>query len=699
MSDQKTISIIGNCQAEIVTKFIRVLCPDLKVHRFGHSEILNQQERAANEKILEASDYVFTNPLRHDQYGKFSFANLKDQARTHFFNPVSFAGFQPDCVYLGLAKAIPRSSPVGDYNSSIAVFAYLQGASVAETVDLYNDTVYRELGFYDVWKLNRDALIRNYKNFDIDLSDDFEVWKRHGLFMYTINHPYAFVMRDITKHLLTRAGIPMRDVDPVKFVSDRGADDIVWPVYPEIAEHLGVQGEMTFKASDRWVPRDEQPRVFGLEDFVRGSFASYEKMRREDLVCRSIAMPHQKSLEVVGDLLTRYRQIGAAAFARRQAARTSRHPYADLPPHQFWRKAIATVKPEDVDPVVSMPFVVNPTDRVATAGSCFAQHIAARLSRQGFNYLVTETAPAEMPPEEAKAKNYGVFSARYGNIYTTRQLLQLIERVYGRFTPVDSVWAHPDGGFVDPFRPQIEPGGFATIGDLERARSAHFAAVKRIFEQADLFVFTLGLTESWRSKRDGAVFPLAPGVAGGDFDTDQYEFVNFSAAEVTADLVAFIERLRVVNEKCRILLTVSPVPLIATYDSKHVLVSTTYSKSVLRVAAEEVCAQLDRVHYFPSYEIIVGNFNKGAYFEEDMRSVRTEGVDHVMRLFFRHLTQAGRDAAGDTSVADAPATAAPAATPAPAAAAAVAATGESEDFSQRISKLDEVVCDEEALDR
>ena len=39
-----------------------------------------------------------------------------------------------------------------------------------------------------------------------------------------------------------------------------------------------------------------------------------------------------------------------------------------------------------------------------------------------------------------------------------------------------------------------------------------------MFEQSEIFIFTLGLTEAWRSKKDGAVFPLAPGVSAGSFD-------------------------------------------------------------------------------------------------------------------------------------------------------------------------------------
>ena len=61
------------------------------------------------------------------------------------------------------------------------------------------------------------------------------------------------------------------------------------------------------------------------------------------------------------------------------------------------------------------------------------------------------------------------------------------------------------------------------------------------------------------------------------------------------------------------ILTVSPVPLVATAAGKHVLVATTYSKSVLRVACEEVCQKAADVMYFPSYEIITGNYNRGSY--------------------------------------------------------------------------------------
>jgi hypothetical protein len=47
-------------------------------------------------------------------------------------------------------------------------------------------------------------------------------------------------------------------------------------------------------------------------------------------------------------------------------------------------------------------------------------------------------------------------------------------------------------------------------------------------------------------------------------------------------------------------------------------------------------SRFEHVHYFPAYEVIMGTFNRGAYFAHDLRRVQAEGVRHVMELFVRH---------------------------------------------------------------
>ena len=317
----------------------------------------------------------------------------------------------------------------------------------------------------------------------------------------------------------------------------------------------------------------------------------------------------------------------------------SEHPYRGLPDYCFWRKAISEVPATAVDPVIAAPYRIQKDERIATAGSCFAQHVARYVRNAGLNFLVTETAHPITPPELAQEYGYGLFTARYGNIYTARQLLQLFQRAYRRFTPREDYWQEPDGRYTDPFRPRIQEDRFQTLEELRADREHHFACVRRAFEELDIFVFTLGLTECWVSREDGAAYPICPGTGGGEFDQARHKFVNFDVAEVTSDLEQFIALLRSVNPRARVILTVSPVPLVATAEDRHVLVATTYSKSVLRVAADVVARRCDGVTYFPSYEIITGSFSRGGYYAGDGRTVLESGVAHVMRLFFRHFTE------------------------------------------------------------
>lgn len=311
------------------------------------------------------------------------------------------------------------------------------------------------------------------------------------------------------------------------------------------------------------------------------------------------------------------------------------HPYRDVGDHQRWHRAVTWAPPGGLDPVVATRFGIGPDDRIATMGSCFAQHLSRHLARSGLGYYVAETAPDGLDDAEAARRQYGTFSARYGNVYTVAQAVQLFRRAYGDLVPVEEPWARGPV-LVDPFRPLVEPDGFADRAALEADRARHLAAVRDVFERSSVLVFTLGLTEAWRSRADGSVFATAPGVDGGAYDPDRYEFVNYGVDEVRAALFELCELVRSVNPAVRILLTVSPVPLIATYEPRHVLVSTTVSKAVLRVAADEALARFDFVDYFPSYELIASATGTADHFEADRRSVTEIGVAHVMRVFTHH---------------------------------------------------------------
>ena len=320
------------------------------------------------------------------------------------------------------------------------------------------------------------------------------------------------------------------------------------------------------------------------------------------------------------------------------------HPYVALPDRNFWMRTMAAGSLHSINPEDQTERPILPSDRLMTLGSCFAQHISRHLARHGNSFLVTEPGAPDLTEQIRKDRGYGVFTARYGNVYTVRQALQLLRRSFDQIESCGDLWLD-DEKVVDPHRPTIEPEGFGSIADLNDDRTRHLAATRQAFTEADVLVFTLGLTEAWRSKETGLVFPLAPGVSGGEFDASIHEFVNFSFSETISDLMQFIRELRGVNPLIRVILTVSPVPLAATFEPRHVLVSTAASKAILRAAADQAARDLEDVSYFPSYEIITAPGFSDRYFEDDLRSVRSCGVEHVMRVFKSAYMDAHKTAA------------------------------------------------------
>lgn len=320
----------------------------------------------------------------------------------------------------------------------------------------------------------------------------------------------------------------------------------------------------------------------------------------------------------------------------------SANPYSDLPPQAFWRTGVAEPGLFGLRDLWASPWVLPSDARFSTYGSCFAQHISRALVARRMNWLNGEPAPGRTPPQIAEVFNYGVFSARTGNIYTAGQLLTHVEMAAGRRDP-GSIEVWPDGALCrDSLRPVIEPVGFANEADLQLSRASMVRGFRRSISGAEVFVFTLGLTEGWENIQTGQCYPLCPGTVAGQFDATLHRFHNYQYPDIRAALEAAFALMWEINPTLRILLTVSPVPLTATASGQHVLSATTYSKSTLRAVAGDLAGSDRRIDYFPSYEIIMGAPTRAAFFEPNLRSVAAQGVEFVMGHFFRGLnTSAG----------------------------------------------------------
>lgn len=306
-------------------------------------------------------------------------------------------------------------------------------------------------------------------------------------------------------------------------------------------------------------------------------------------------------------------------------------PYENLPPRAFWKTGVAGRPAGDPGDLYRPRFPIARKDRVVTAGSCFAQHVGRTLKSAGFNVLDAEPLPASMPQPVAQRHGYGLYSARYGNIYTARQLRQLSEEAAGRALACP-VW-EKGGRFYDAQRPNADPEGLESGASVLRHRAHHLARVHEVFGQADVFVFTFGLTETWEHISSGTVYPTAPGTIAGTFDREVFGFRNLDYAETLADFRAFRADMKRRNPEMRFLVTVSPVPLTATATEDHVEVATCHSKSVLRAVCGTLVRDHDDIDYFPSYEVITSQTARGGNYEDNMRNVAPHGVETAMRLF------------------------------------------------------------------
>lgn len=303
-------------------------------------------------------------------------------------------------------------------------------------------------------------------------------------------------------------------------------------------------------------------------------------------------------------------------------------PYASIAGRQRWTKAVAGTDIQSVEHIYKKRFPIDGM-RIATAGSCFAQHIARNLRANGFEVLDKEPGPRGLHGKRAQDFGYSLYSARHGNIYTARRLLQLTQEALGLLeVPERAVVWEKRGRFYDALR-SVEPDGLTSPEEVMLHRADHVRRFKALLSETDLFIFTFGLTEAWMHEETGIVYGLAPD------DTDpKHRFKNFTFQEVYDDFSGFRALAHQLNPRMKFLVTVSPVPLAATYEDAHVLPATVHSKAILRAVAGQLHSQHDDIDYFPSFDILSTPFLGPSMFADNRRDVTRDGVANAMRIFF-----------------------------------------------------------------
>jgi len=271
---------------------------------------------------------------------------------------------------------------------------------------------------------------------------------------------------------------------------------------------------------------------------------------------------------------------------------------------------------------------INKETRIASAGSCFALRIAHQLQLWGYNYIIEEDdLPSDFPLDQLTTSSYRMAPARYGTLFNTPSLRQMVQRGFGEWEPSLFYYiAKKNQKMLDPFR-NVKSLYNDTDGYL-RDYQTHNKALEKVLKNCDVFIFTLGLIETWKIKPTNEYVSVAP----TGIDPSILEKKTLSVEDNVKELEEIYKLFKKYNPGVKLIITVSPVPLNKSYSKDdHVVVANTLSKSTLRVAAQEFCDKYDDVYYFASFETVM--FGTEKPWETDMRHVSGNAVEKVMELF------------------------------------------------------------------
>lgn len=256
---------------------------------------------------------------------------------------------------------------------------------------------------------------------------------------------------------------------------------------------------------------------------------------------------------------------------------------------------------------------------ITSFGSCFAQHLSHYLIRQG--YMTGVMLARRMHRSYLNIFNSHVI--RFGEgMVNTFALRQQFDWAYEGKEFSEDLWY----GSAGELAPYIEETRLVT---------------KEIFEITDVFVITLGLSEVWCNKKTGEVFWRA--IPQDKFDPAVHGFRVSNCDENRENLAAIVETIRRHRPHAKIIFTLSPIPLVATFRPVSCISANSVSKGILRVALDELMRtnEDDDIYYWPSYELIKEYYADP--YEEDNRHVKQDVIDSVMELFRQHYLVDGYD--------------------------------------------------------
>lgn len=244
---------------------------------------------------------------------------------------------------------------------------------------------------------------------------------------------------------------------------------------------------------------------------------------------------------------------------------------------------------------------ITPETKVTAFGSCFAQNISRWLASRNYSVLT-------------KSGDSNSYVVRFGEgMVNTFVIRQQFEWAFEGTRYEEELWHDYSA----------ESHGY----DEEIRKETH-----GLFMETDIFILTLGLSEVWYDEKTGGVFWRA--VPRDKYDSERHKFRVSTVAENKENLRVIYNLIRKHRPEARVIFTLSPIPLVATFRDASCITANSVSKAVLRAALDEFMrevAEPDSLYYWPSYEIVLDVFSDR--WAADRRHVKQPILDFIMTLF------------------------------------------------------------------
>ena len=248
--------------------------------------------------------------------------------------------------------------------------------------------------------------------------------------------------------------------------------------------------------------------------------------------------------------------------------------------------------------------MISASSQVTAFGSCFAANISNWLAKRSYNVL---------NKSEDAGKAYVVECGE--GMVNSFVILQQFEWAWENKVFDQDLW-HGYDTTAYGYDPEVR------------------AQTKKMFDETDIFILTFGLSEIWYDEPTGNVFWRT--IPKESYDPERHKFRVSTVDENKDNMRKIYDLIRRYRPDAKIIFTLSPIPLQATFRPNSCMTSSAVSKAVLRVAIDEIIrekADEGVLHYWPSFELVTDAFQMP--FKHDRRHVKEEVLDYIMMLFER----------------------------------------------------------------